>query len=407
MIAWRQILHAALMVPLLLPAACSPGWRPISQDREIPRGSAMAEMVFNGRLFGDQQNSSSLPVTGTIAGSEVWFAASPDPQRRRPFALGIAGDRVVVTYGNLLAVLNRRDGSLLWSRSIRGNHLFEVSAAGILTLDQAAYHVLLDSAGRPGEQLYLASVHERAVLHFATTLADGSWAYCVEQMPEPMSSPDETPEEPATRFVRYDPKNMDVRFEYVMPPDPRGFAATKDLAYLFAAYAGRLYSFPIEAMSNDEVRSAEFSNVISLSTDGQGNALLVDIVEDSTEIKQVKPDGTVGWVVSFDKTDVSPQPPASTPDGYVYLVIDSTLHQMRNGELLWSHRLKAKTQDIAITILADNSVLAAAGQALVHLSATGEELLTKWLDAAIVTRPIMDEDGKVYYGGVDGIHCMR
>jgi outer membrane protein assembly factor BamB len=200
---------------------------------------------------------------------------------------------------------------------------------------------------------------------------------------------------------------MDVRWEFVMPPEPRGVAITEDGARLYIAYRKSLYSLPIEAMSEDEVTVTEFADIQSLATDGKGNALVVDVVDDATELKQIKPDGSVGWTTTFDNSDVSFQPAASTPDGIVYIVVHNTLHQVQDGELRWSYPLKAKTSDIKITVLSDNSVLVAAGTALVHVSNTGEEILTKWLDVTIRTRPIMDENGRVYFGADDGIHCMK
>lgn len=192
-----------------------------------------------------------------------------------------------------------------------------------------------------------------------------------------------------------------------MPPEPRGVAITADGTRLFVAYANNLYTVPVEATTDDDVTISEFADIRSLATDGHGNGLVVDVVENSTELKQIRPDGSIGWTVTFDDSDVSLQPAASTPDGIVYIVVHNTLHQLHDGELRWSYPLKAKTSDIKITVLSDTSVLVAAGTALVHVSDSGEEILTKWLDVTIRTRPIMDENGRVYFGADDGIHCLK
>lgn len=400
---WRLIMQSAWAVGLFILAACCPQMCPSAEE------SAMIDrVILNSGVYGDLQNRSFIPVTGRISGEELYHAKSEDiAQPGRPLALSIADDKLIVGYGNYLTCLNREDGSLLWNRSIRGNHIFQVTDKGILTLDQAAQHVLLSLDNKLGDETYLASVHEETFLHLVATLADGSWGYVVEQYPEPMSEPDDEPEDPATRFVRYHPEQMDVRWEYVMPPEPRGVTITADGARLFVAYGKSLYSIPIEATTDDDVTISEFADIRSLATDGHGNALVVDIVEQSAELTQVKPDGSIGWTVTFDNSDVSLQPASSTPDGIVYIVMHNTLHQVQDGELKWSYPLKAQTSDIKITVLADNSVLLSAGTALVHVSDTGEEILTKWLESTIRTRPIMDENGRVYFGADDGIHCLK
>jgi outer membrane protein assembly factor BamB len=390
-------------VGLFLLAACGPQMRPSAGELAMTDKS-----VLNSGIYGDSQNRSFQAILGRVKGEELYHAKAMDiAQPASPLALSVAGDKLVIGYGNQINCLSRADGKLLWNRSIRGNHIFEVTKDGILTLDFSSQYVLLSLNNEPSEEIYLASVHEQTFLHSVATLADGSWAYVVEQYPEQMSEPDEEPEEPATRFVRYHPEEGHVYWEFVMPPEPRGVAVTEDGARIFVAYATSLYSIPVGSSSDDEVTITEFTDIRSLSTDGQGNALVVEIIEDTVELKQIKPDGSIGWMESFNGSDVSSQPPASSPDGFVYIVVHNTLHQVKDGDLIWSYPLKANTNEIKITVLADNSVLVAAGIALVHVSATGEEILTKWLDTTIRTRPIMDENERVYFGADDGIHCIK
>lgn len=400
---WQLTMRAAWAVGLFLLAACCPQTCPSAGESAMTDGT-----VLNSSLYGDPQNRSFMQVTGRISGEEVFHAKAEEiAQQTNPIGLAIANDKLIIGYGNYLTCLSREDGSLRWNRSIRGNHIFQVTDNGILTLDLAAQHVLLSLDNKPGEETYLASVHEETFLHLLTTLADGSWGYIVEQFPEPMSEPDDEPENPFTRFVRYHPEQMDVRWEYEMPPEPHGVAITADGARLFVAFEKSLYIIPIDGTSDDDGTITEFTDIRSLSTDGNGNALVADVVDRATELKQVKPDGSIGWTVTFDNTDVTDQPAASTPDGIIYIVVANTLHQVRDGELRWSYPLKASTSDIKITVLSDNSVLVAAGTALVQVSDSGEEILMKLMNSTIRTRPVMDENEKVYFGADDGIHCLK
>ena len=55
--------------------------------------------TLNRNVFGDHQNSSYLPVSGTIQGNEVWFCESlSDPgSGRSPIHLGLHGQLLFVS----------------------------------------------------------------------------------------------------------------------------------------------------------------------------------------------------------------------------------------------------------------------------------------------------------------------
>jgi hypothetical protein len=404
---WPRIFGLVWAAWLWLPSGgCGGSPQPKNENDTAEDVTVNETATINGRLFADPQNSSSLPVSGRISGDEVWFAPSVDPAGRQPLALGLHGENLVVSYGNLLAILNRRDGTPQWSNQIKGNHAFMLEEGGIVTLDHAGFFHLIGYDGQLKEELFLANVGNDTYLHFLQR-ADSVAVLCSEQFETPTSTPEDNPLPPVSRFVHYLPETMDVRWEYVLPPKLVGLVISRDGTHMYIADATRLFSFPTDGLSDDVVTEIEMTQIVSLAADGEGNGLVVDIAEDSTEIKQVKPDGTVGWTAKLEGWDVSRQPVASAPDGGVYVAAANTLYRIRDGRIEWSYRLAAATEDIAITVLNDNSVLAAAGQALVHVSESGEEIITKWLDTPITTRPIMDENGTVYYGGSDGIHCLR
>ncbi len=399
----QLIIRIAGMLGLYLLAACCPYLSPSAEE------SPMAEKsVINPGFFGDPQNNSSLPVTGSISGRELFFAKAEDiGQSLNPLALSLVDGRLVVWYGGKYICLDSENGDLIWTRTTRGNHLYRVDTNGILTLDHSGQYVPIDLDNKPGDQTYLPSVHEDAFLHFSTVLDNGDWAYLAEQYPEPMSSPDEDPEPPETRFVRYNPEQMDVRWEHSLPPEPRGVAVTKDGSVLYVAFGNSLHIIPINATGEDEVITIDMNDVISLSTDGNGNALIGELVDNVAWLRQVLPDGETGWSVSLGSSELSRQPAAGTGDGEVFVVAGGRVLKIADGKITWEYPLKANTGEIRISILSDKSVLVAAGVLLVHISPAGKELFSKWFDHMITTRPIMDASGKVYYGADNGIHCLE
>ncbi|MEW5995155.1 MAG: hypothetical protein AB1744_12275, partial [Candidatus Zixiibacteriota bacterium] len=324
--------------------------------------------TLNGFAFSDVMGSSYLPVSGRITGSEVWSAPTPDTsQRRPPMALGLHGDLVVASYGTLLAVFDRNTGQLQWSREIRGNHLFAMNDAGIVTLDHAAYYILLGYDGQPVEEAYLASVNPETFLHFVVGLPD-AMLYCVEEFPEPVSDPSEDPAPPVSRCVRYLPRTMHTVWELVLPVNLIGVRAVPDLSRMYVAAANTLFTFSTEQASEKGPVKVELPGAARLSVDHQGNALALCLAKDSSILKCLAPNGTTQWEVSFDGVNVMRQPPASSPDGYIYLMIGSELHQVRDGRRGWSLKLPVDAAQAWLTILSDNSVLMTAGESLFHIS---------------------------------------
>ncbi len=362
--------------------------------------------ILNGRMYADQRHSSFLPVAGHPAGDVVWSASAPAAAGRRPRCLGLRGDLLVVCYGDLLVAVDRAGGDVRWTHPLYGNHLFALEEDGILTLDHAGYCVMLDDAGQAAQKVHLASVSPDVVLH-AYLRQDKLVVYCLEEREEPVSTPEDNPVPAVSRFIRYLPDRMKTLSALRFPVRLRGVALSDDGGRAAVATEDRLFLFRGEETEEKGVVEVVTPAVVSLAMTPDGQALLVDAEQKTPRLSQFAADGNVAWELDLGKGDASAQPPASTPDGTVYVVVGNRLQQVRSGAAVWSYTLPGSVPDVAVSVLADGSVLAGCGHVLVHVSADGQEILTKWLESAILTRMIMDEDGRIYYGGIDGIHCLE
>ncbi|HUV31420.1 MAG TPA: hypothetical protein VMY05_10075 [Acidobacteriota bacterium] len=404
----RQVIRAMCLVLAVTASAGCTGNASRAQTAQGAEETTVAEVLtINTNRFADLQNSSFLPVSGRITGNEVWFSPSMDTGRMRiPACLGLHGDVLVAGYGTLLVGVRRQDGPALWAHTITGNHAFMMNERGIVTLNHAGFFVLRDFEGETVEKKYLAMVTRETFLHFFAEVGEET-VFCFQTYPKPVNKPGMQVELPRTAFIRYIPDHRDIRWYFERRETCLDALISRDLARVYIAVYDKLYSFPTDAASEDSVVTVEFTRIASLSVDHSGKALVVDMTEEGTELKQVAADGQIEWTVPLGTLPVSPQPPASSPDGYVYIVSGNVLHQIKDGAILWSRPLPAGPDEILYSVLADNSVLAAAGQALVHVSDRGEEIMAKMMLSPIGTRPLMDEQGRVYLGGADGIRCLQ
>ncbi len=363
--------------------------------------------VINPNQYGDWQNSSRLPTSGRFKGEEIWFAPTTDvAQMRSPLHLGVAGEYLYASYGNLIAVMKRADGSLVWKREINGNHPSLLTGGGILALDHVGYYVILDFDGKPIREHSLTFVNQETRLLYVTEPGD-EMAYAYRTYPTAISTPDQQRYEPFTEFVRYEAAGQNIIWSYRLPQIASGVVQSSDGSVVYLFTVNRVYSIPADAGSKDAVTVIEGDRVVSCAVQPEGDVLIFDVFEGQARLRRVTQAGEVIWEALIDGTAVSPQPPAVGLDGSVYVVVGNKLHRVVDGKISWEYALPATPDNIHLSVLGDNTVLAAAGNALVHLSESGEEILNKIMETPLSGRPVVDEEGKIYIGGNDGIRCFE
>ena len=148
-ISQRAVLVLCFIIVNTATGGCN-GHSERTQEGHVSKERIMSESaIINPNRFADMQSSSFLPVSGRISDNEVWFAKTIDTDRMRiPLNIGLHGDDLVVSYGSLLAVLNRQDGSTIWKREIMGNHVASMDEDGIHNLDHPGYNVPLGYDGQ-------------------------------------------------------------------------------------------------------------------------------------------------------------------------------------------------------------------------------------------------------------------
>lgn len=374
--------------------------------------------ILNARMWGDQQNRSFLPVSGRMTGEVIWEHSTADAGD--PLSLCRVGGHLAVWYNGRIDLRESLSGELTWTTPVSMSSHFEASATGFASVDGAGYYRELDLEGRPGERITLPLMEGEGFLHLLHRV-DRQLIYAYQLPSQEVSGPDEEWVAPAFAFASVTAGTEKLAWVFerkgtmlaalVNPGGDGGCLAVQNRLYLL--------EFPPDGKRPDNedleppAKEITTGELISVSYNHEGDLLVVDKTSgedgqpDETRLSCLSVRGSKKWLISLADPPPPVQPPASSPDGDVWLAVGNELWRVRNGELVWSVELPAEPGKILFSLLADESVLAAAGTVLLQISPAGEQMGLAALDDPVSCRPIMDEQGRVYVAGPGGIRCLK
>ncbi len=121
------------------------------------------------------------------------------------------------------------------------------------------------------------------------------------------------------------------------------------------------------------------------------------------EICKVALDGSVLWRKKIPENAFPLQRPSITDAGLVVFCGQKYLWAVREGTIVWKRRLKEVAQEYFITSLSQ-SILVSYNSTLMAVDASrGKELWTVQLPNTATTRAVVDVDGVIYIGTVNGV----
>ena len=169
----------------------------------------------------------------------------------------------------------------------------------------------------------------------------------------------------------------------------------------------QVHFFSPENGHDSSVQILSVPGIVSFACDHHGNLLLVTQEEDFYFLKQYSQSGKEEWKVLLPSAGLNMQPPAVSPQGIVYVGHGTGVTAIENGTELWRKVLSGGALPVHTTVLSDNSILVGAVNTLHAINSTGEETGSKVLPGVITCRPIMDNKGRIYVAGKEGIYCVK
>ncbi len=368
-----------------------------------------AVQQINPRSYADLQGTSCLPVIARIAGQIVWpEEGTTEAMPQHPAHLAIHGDLVIVRYTDILEVKDRASGKRIWNRRIYPGVAFSLEPEGITTISENGDYERLGFDAEITERISVPFLLGDPIPHFDLIRIDTAELTCIyHTYGEPALDHDEESIPPFFLFDRMSRHSEKGIWTLEIRGEMQGFRITSDDSRVYMATDEYFNFLPLDAKSNEEVKSLEMPGLITFSLNHSDDLLVVQDTDDGRLLRQIGSDGEDHWQIELPKGDTIWQPPASSPDGGVYLALGSKLLHIRDGEIAWEYPFPSGGRNIYITVLSDGSVLAAAGIALVHISSAGEEIITRFFERELTCRPIVDEEGRVYVGTVGGVQCLK
>lgn len=374
--------------------------------------------LLNGREFGDVGNNAALPFTATLQGTTAWEIRTPLPGDPRPLRhLALKEGRMALWYADgSIAVCRAKDGAVAWTRPLSSAARPQIDADGMIVVERPGGYQTLDWDNALSGRIRLPFMDALSTL-VLMTFGESELRYAYGQSPTPTGGPGSEFIGPMSVYMRYNPDDEGDPFAWHMRRP--GFLLDAffdaDRRQICMVTSESILVLDAEGSGDQDVRSLDFSAVFAACFDAGGN--LVAVVRQTLEV-----DGREREVTSLEAYDTGgmplwrhalpddpriAQPPAALADGSVLLITGAELQKVREGELLWSAPLPCEWSKPRLSILADESVLVAAGRFLLHYSSDGTEVKRIFLEDELTCRPIVDSEGRIYVGGANKVYCIR
>ncbi len=367
-------------------------------------------VLLNTTLYGDRQNSSSLPVDGRPDGEAVWEKPSILADQPRPaLHLAIADSLLLVSYGGVIDARRLDNGEPIWRRQVGGNALFDLRPEGLVTLDPGGFYQLIAMNQKLTEPISLPFLSSKAILHYSRRLGD-EMLYCYESIPTPTNSPGDEFGGPNFSLYRFNLKTDDFAWQFRRPENVVTVIESPDGAQVGVATGQNLYLLPAEARSDSAVSTISFTRLVSCSCDHAARILAVvefPQEEGGLTLQAINAKHEVEWKLPLGETVPSLQPPSVGPGDAIYLIVDAKLLSVSAGAITWTAPIPGNANEARLTVLKDGSVLCAAGRTLLHISSRGDIQMNKPLKEAATCRPIMDSRGRVIVAGLNSVICIE
>ena len=371
------------------------------------------KLLINKNPYADFQRTSYLPVKGRLTNSKIQNVLLFNIEQYNPVHLALYKDLLIIQHENGISVINKNSRLLLWTQnfypSYQSKVIFNMDENGLYTY-RRRYLRHFDYSNKEIEKYSIHTISDLFLRLFFLKTSE-SIIYSFQEFPHFEAAMGKL------RYVfrRYGPGGI---FEMPVPGTALGITITRDLDRFYIVTGKEIHIFPFDIQTEDEVAVLPFSHIITFSLDHKNRLMLVEKKVNHFELKQIDNNGKPVWVVKIPSVWLPEkhkfniysdliQPPSSSPDGYVYFAGGNILYCIKDGKMVWNYEFQCAPEAIRVSILADNSVLASAGNSLLQISSQGKLLKSVHNPHKIISRPIMDTNGKVYFANEQGVKSVK
>jgi outer membrane protein assembly factor BamB len=375
-----------------------------------------AMSIINARKFGELCNNALVPYTTTIQGATVWKSATPLPLNPQPAScLSIAGNTLFVVYNaGAIAGFDKNSGAHLWTVETRGQTEFTHAPQGVIDIGEGSILAYIGASGKKATSVRLPFAGDG---RFCSLQQSGKeFRYSYQLPPRQTNAPSDQVVGPAWSYLRYAPDDADdFRWEIIKPGFLRNAFFNQTQSLLCVVGDTCFYILTTDGTSDKDCRTiacqasfcggfTEKNDLLAVLTEKvvKGNSFTAQ-----TSLSAFDLNGKKVWSYLLPDDPRTAQPPAAIGDGEAAVLIGNELKLISAGTQRWSFEMPCDWQSACFTVLKDRSILAAAGNQLIHIAPDGKEIKRVLSEDYITCRPIVDEKGTIFVAGAAGIRAYR
>jgi hypothetical protein len=403
------VCRASLVVLAILFSSCSAG-SPAHQ------AAVSREQNMNAypKIFADYRQSSYQTQTTGASGDQLWLAPNPDTSMANvPRVIAVAAAGLVVQYGDRFRLI-APDGTVKWEMTndpgvpafatdsviyFRATNRF---LQGV-TFDKRP--VLTDfTIPRCRDRGGVPMIQPRGDNHFLIQTFNAAPEMIVDSPPEP-------PDYNLMLMGPDGPLDRDWLHEFTGTALPALVTGDNARVVLLNTASG-VTVFDIATGKTADSFEVPKAGFLQASLDRR-DRLIVALYDAKAQpqLDCYSLSGEQIWSCPLPPAErrAYRQPPAVDGDNRVAYIWGDTLLVVADGTILWRHAVPATRFVPYVTIMGDNSLLIASGNALLHLDKDGGLLFEIYLkpEVSMTTPPVVDAAGRVYVGTTAGVHCFE
>lgn len=389
-------------------------WLTACQSSETPAQTQKAEavkmaspVIINGYDYADLRATSYLPYTPGQAAMVAWPKDSIiSADGRQPIGLTIVDDKLLVRYSNYLEMRKKGNAEKLWGTEVHFGCDIQVTPDGVLSRDFAGFYQTIGFDSKVSEGLHIPFLNEKT--HLQWVLRSGNEVrFAFASAPVPVHGTHGTPIDPTGNYGRLTPdSDMAVWFFQRPGSVSRGARTSADGSNVCLGTYNYLDIFPADAADDKQVTMLPVTSLHSLSVDHSDHILVVDDFEEKMRLRRLDFAGKEEWALELKSQGKMSQPVASAPGDRFWLAVGNKIYQYVGRNLIWEHTVLADGQ-VFMTACADNSLLVVCDSLFTRLSEHGQPIINRVFSGKFTCRPVVDETGRIYLGGTQGLICLQ
>ncbi|MGB5105954.1 MAG: hypothetical protein WBP42_04480 [Candidatus Zixiibacteriota bacterium] len=362
--------------------------------------------IHNGYDYSDLRATSFLPFVAGQTGLIVWPKDSVvSAGGRQPIALATIDDKLLVRYSDFLELRQRGNGALIWGREVHFGTDLQAAQSGVITRSYSGFYQTISYDSRVFEGYFLPFLGERTHLNWVLPDTNETrYAYC--SAPVPVHGPSGTPIEAAGVYARYLPEEERLLWFFERTGAPRGARMTGDGSTVCLGTLNFIDIFPANADSTTKFASLPVENLHAVAINHEDKILAIDEFEGQMRLRCLGRDGAEIWANILKSIGAVSQPPISAPGARCWITVGSTIYHYVENKLIWEYSVPAEDK-LFVTACADNSLLIACGSLFTILSEQGLPVLNRVFAGKFTCRPLVDDQGRIFLGGSQGLLCIR